>query len=56
MNDPPNQPNDKSVVGLKHPPELLTQVEVTRQPGNHDSVQDLVDVAQMLIVSNEYVL
>ena len=58
MNDPPNQPNNDSVVGLKHPLELLTQVEVPRpvQLGNHDCVLDLVDVAQILMISNEYVL
>ena len=51
-----NYQPDESVVGLKQPPELLTQVEVPRQPDNHDSIQELVDVAQMLMVSNEYVL
>ena len=54
-NDPPNQPNDESVVGLKQPPELLTQVEVPCQPDNHDSIQELVDAAQKLMISNEYV-
>jgi len=55
MNHPPNQPNDESIVSLKQPSELLTQVEVPRQPDNHDSIQELVDVAQKLMVSNEFV-
>ena len=53
--DPPNQPNNESVVGLKQPPESLTQVEVPCQPDNHDSIQELVDVAYELMVSNELV-
>ena len=44
-NDPPNQPNNESVAGLKQPPESLTQVEVTCQPDNHDSIEELVDEA-----------
>ena len=55
MNDPPNQPNNESVAGLKQPPESLTQVEVPCQPDNHDSIQELVDVAHSLMVSNEFV-
>ena len=55
MNDPPNQPNNESVVGLKQPPESLTQVEVTCQPDNHDSIEELVDGAYKLMVSNEFV-
>ena len=53
-NDPPNQPNNESVADLKQTPESLTQVEVTCQPDNHDSIQELVDVAQSLMVSNEF--
>ena len=55
MNDPPNQPNNESVAGLKQPPESLTQVEVTCQPDNHDSIEELVDGAFNLMVSNEFV-
>ena len=54
-NYPPNQPNNESVVGLKQPPESLTQVEVPCQLDNHDSIQELADVAQSLMVSNEFV-
>ena len=53
-NDPPNQPNNETVVGLQHT-ESLTQVEVPCQPDNHDSIQELADVAQSLMVSNEFV-
>ena len=54
-NDPSNQSNNESVAGLKQPPESLTQVEVPCQPDHHDFIQELVDVAQSLMVSNEFV-
>ena len=53
MNDPPNQPNNESVAGLKQPPESL--IEVTCQPDNLDSIEELVDGAYNLLVSNEFV-
>jgi len=54
MNDPPTPPNNESVAGLKQPPESL--IQVTGQPDNHDSIEELVDGAYNLLVSNEFFL
>ena len=52
MNDPPTPPNNEYVAGLKQPPESL--IQVTGQPDNHDSIEELVDGAYNLLVSNEF--
>ena len=45
-NDPPNQPTNESVAGLKQPPESLIDIP--------DSIEELVGGAYNLLVSNYF--
>ena len=57
--DPPNQPTNESVAGLKQPPATNESVAGLKQPPESlidipDSIEELVGVAYNLLVSNEY--